>query len=77
MELIGESQKKNLSRHKLAECTVYKGGDFDHEPASVEQINMLVNLVCELSSLMSLKYSINFTVVYQHKTDIMTGNRMR
>ena len=40
---IGESQKKNLSRHKLAECTVYKGGDFDHEPASVEQINMLVN----------------------------------
>jgi DNA modification methylase len=38
---IGESQKKNLSRHKLSECTVYAGGDFDHQPASDEQIEMM------------------------------------
>lgn len=38
---IGESQKKNLSRHSKAECTVYAGGDFDHAPASLEQISMM------------------------------------
>lgn len=38
---IGESQKKNLSRHKLSECTVYAGGDFDHQPASSEQIDLI------------------------------------
>jgi DNA modification methylase len=38
---IGESQKKNLSRHKLSECTVYAGGDFDHKPASAEQISIM------------------------------------
>ena len=38
---IGESQKKNLSRHNLSECTVYAGGDFDHEPASPEQIKQI------------------------------------
>jgi DNA modification methylase len=36
---IGESQKKNLSRHKLSECTVYAGGDFDDKPASPEAIS--------------------------------------
>jgi len=41
---IGESQKKNLSRHKLSECTVYAGGDFDHQPASDEQIDMMRGL---------------------------------
>lgn len=35
---IGESQKKNLSRHIKAECTVYAGGDFDSQPASPEAI---------------------------------------
>ena len=38
---IGESQKKNLSRHKLPECTVYAGGDFDCAPATPEQIGMI------------------------------------
>ena len=38
---IGESQKKNLSRHKLSDCTVYAGGDFDDLPASTEQIKMM------------------------------------
>ena len=38
---IGESQKKNLSRHKLSECTVYAGGDFDCAPATPEQIGMI------------------------------------
>jgi len=38
---IGESQRKNLSRHKLSECTVYAGGDFDHMPASAEQIDLM------------------------------------
>lgn len=41
---IGESQKKNLSRHKLSECTVYAGGDFDHQPASGEQIAAMRDL---------------------------------
>jgi len=41
---IGESQKKNLSRDVLAECTVYAGGDFDEQPASAEQIEMLRGL---------------------------------
>jgi len=41
---IGESQKKNLSRHKLSECTVYAGGDFDHQPASSEQIGAIRGL---------------------------------
>jgi DNA modification methylase len=38
---IGESQAKNLSRHPLAECTVYAGSDFDSKPASAEQIAMM------------------------------------
>ena len=38
---IGESQKKNLSRRVVAECTVYVGGDFDHAPASDEQIKAM------------------------------------
>ena len=38
---IGESQKKNLSRHKLSECTVYAGGDFDDHPASADQISLM------------------------------------
>ncbi|MEO9648800.1 MAG: DNA methyltransferase [Roseobacter sp.] len=38
---IGESQKKNLSRHPLAECTVYAGQDFDAAAASAESITML------------------------------------
>jgi len=38
---IGESQRKNLSRHKLSECTVYAGGDFDHEPADESVINLI------------------------------------
>lgn len=41
---IGESHKKNLSRHKLSECTVYAGGDFDHQPASAEQIEAIRSL---------------------------------
>ena len=38
---IGESQKKNLSRHTKAECTVYAGADFDHAPASDESIHAM------------------------------------
>lgn len=38
---IGESNRKNLSRHPIEECTVYVGGDFDSEPASAESIDML------------------------------------
>ena len=38
---IGESQKKNLSRHKPSGCTVYAGADFDSNPASPEQIALI------------------------------------
>lgn len=41
---IGESQKKNLSRHKLSDCTVYAGADFDHRPAPPEAIDDLRNI---------------------------------
>jgi len=41
---IGESQKKNLSRHSIAEGTVYAGGDFDDKPASEEQINQILEI---------------------------------
>lgn len=38
---IGETNKKNLSRHSAAECNDYGDFDWDNQPASVEQIDAM------------------------------------
>lgn len=52
---VGESNKKNLSRFKLAECTIYEAGDFDNQPATQEQIAL-----CRRSSKWQIIFGGNY-----------------